>query len=63
MAKDAGLPVIVGNIIMLGALVGACEDLPLSVDKIREALEENVPSKFLKANLNAFDLGFKEAKQ
>jgi indolepyruvate ferredoxin oxidoreductase beta subunit len=61
LAKDTNLPVIVGNIIMLGALAGACEALPLSVDKIKEALEENVPSRFLDANLKAFNLGLEEA--
>ncbi len=63
LAKDAGLPVIVGNIIMLGALAGACETLPLSVEKLKEALQENVPSRLLDANLTAFDLGFEEAKR
>lgn len=62
LAKKANLPVIVSNIIMLGALAGACEDLPLTIEKLKDALKENVPQRFVDANIKAFDLGFEEAK-
>ncbi|MEE9150501.1 MAG: indolepyruvate oxidoreductase subunit beta [Thermoplasmata archaeon] len=63
IAVDAGLPVIVTNIILLGALSGACEDLPVNAGKLKETIREMVPSKFIEANIKAFDLGFEEAKR
>jgi indolepyruvate ferredoxin oxidoreductase beta subunit len=63
IALSADLPVIVTNIILLGALAGASEDLPVSVDKLKETIKENVPSKFIEANIKAFDLGFEEARR
>jgi indolepyruvate ferredoxin oxidoreductase beta subunit len=63
IALSAGLPFIVTNIILLGALAGASEDLPVSVDKLKETIKENVPSKFIEANIKAFDLGFEEARR
>lgn len=63
MALLAGLPVIVTNIIMLGALSGACEELPVSADKLKETIKESVPSRFIESNIKAFELGFKEAKR
>lgn len=62
MAQVAKLPVITTNIIMLGALSGACEDFPISTEKLKETIKENVPSRLVDANLKAFDLGFEEAK-
>jgi indolepyruvate ferredoxin oxidoreductase beta subunit len=63
IALSADLPVIVTNIILLGALAGASEDLPVSVEKLKETIKENVPSRFIDANIKAFDLGFEEAKR
>lgn len=60
---DSELPVLVTNIILLGALAGACDDLPVSAEKLKETIKENVPSKFIDANIRAFDIGFKEAKR
>ena len=63
MARDAELPVIVSNIIMLGALAGSCEDFPVSSEILKEAIKERVPQISVDANLKAFDLGFEEAKR
>jgi indolepyruvate ferredoxin oxidoreductase beta subunit len=63
MALLAGLPVIVTNIIMLGALSGACEELPIHADKLKETIKESVPLRFIDSNIKAFELGFKEAKR
>ncbi|UCE75035.1 MAG: indolepyruvate oxidoreductase subunit beta [Methanomassiliicoccales archaeon] len=63
MASSAGLPVIVSNIIMLGALFGACKNLPVRIDTLKETIKENVPSRFMDANIRAFELGFEEAKR
>lgn len=62
IAIDSGLPVIVTNIILLGALSGACDDLPVSAEKLKETVKQNSPSMFVDDNIKAFDIGFKEAK-
>ncbi len=63
MALSAGLPVIVTNIILLGALAGACDDLPVSAEKLKETIKDNSPSMFVDDNIKAFDVGFEEAKR
>lgn len=63
IALSADLPVIVTNIILLGALAGASEDIPVSVDKLKETIKEKVPLKFIEANIKAFDLGFEKARR
>jgi indolepyruvate ferredoxin oxidoreductase beta subunit len=63
IALSADLPVIVTNLILLGALAGASEDLPVSVDKLKKTIKEKVPLKFIEANIKAFDLGFEEARR
>jgi indolepyruvate ferredoxin oxidoreductase beta subunit len=62
LAHDSNLPNIVSNLIMLGALAGACIELPVSKGKLKGSIRENVPSKFTEVNIKAFDLGFEEAK-
>lgn len=63
MIKDNGLPTIVGNIIIMGALFGACEDLPVTVSTIRKTMLDNIPPKLMDANFKAFELGFEEARR
>jgi indolepyruvate ferredoxin oxidoreductase beta subunit len=63
LAISKGFPVIVTNIILLGALSGACKELPVSADKIKETIRENVPKRFCDDNIRAFDLGFEEARR
>ncbi|UCG69507.1 MAG: indolepyruvate oxidoreductase subunit beta [Thermoplasmata archaeon] len=63
LAISAKLPVIVTNIILLGALSGACKELPVSADKLKETISKNVPKRFIDENIGAFDLGFKEARR
>jgi indolepyruvate ferredoxin oxidoreductase beta subunit len=58
--QNAGLPFLVTNIFMLGALFGACKELPLTVDKLKESLRENAPKKYVDVNIKAFELGYKE---
>ncbi len=48
----------VSNVVMLGALTGT-DVLPFTYDEMRNAIEVSVPPKLLKANLKAFDLGYK----
>jgi indolepyruvate ferredoxin oxidoreductase beta subunit len=57
MATDAGLPALVGNMIMLGVMCRVCEDFPLSVNRIKEAIKEIVPDEFSEINISAFELG------
>jgi indolepyruvate ferredoxin oxidoreductase beta subunit len=60
---DSGLPNIVSNMIMLGAILGACEDFPISSEKLKETLRQNVPSKYVEENIKAFELGIKKAHE
>jgi indolepyruvate ferredoxin oxidoreductase beta subunit len=60
---DSGLPNIVSNMIMLGAILGACEDFPISSEKLKETIIHNVPSKYMDENIEAFELGIKKAKE
>jgi indolepyruvate ferredoxin oxidoreductase beta subunit len=61
-AKENGLPVIVGNIIMLGALAGVNSDFPIPPEKLKETISVNVPSKYVEENLRAFDSGYETAQ-
>lgn len=63
LVTKANLPVIVTNIIMLGALAGVGKDFPLTQEKLIEALKENVPAKSVEENIGAFELGYVQAKK
>lgn len=63
LAHAGHLPAIVSNVIMLGALSGACQDFPVSKENLRNTIKESVPQKFVEANLSAFDLGYEEVKK
>ncbi|UCE35999.1 MAG: indolepyruvate ferredoxin oxidoreductase subunit beta [Thermoplasmata archaeon] len=60
---DSGLPNIVSNMIMLGAILGACPDFPVSYETIKETIKQNVPIKYVDENIKAFELGITEAKK
>jgi indolepyruvate ferredoxin oxidoreductase beta subunit len=62
LARAGHLPAIVSNIIMLGALSGACPDFPVSKESFRKTIGESVPEKFVDANLAAYDAGYEEIK-
>ncbi|MHC4943452.1 MAG: 2-oxoacid:acceptor oxidoreductase family protein [Planctomycetota bacterium] len=51
---------VVANVIMLGCLAGLTECV--SADSLRSAIEQNVPPKTLKLNLEAFDKGLERGK-
>jgi indolepyruvate ferredoxin oxidoreductase beta subunit len=63
LAHAGHLPSIVSNIIMLGALSGACQDFPVSKEHFRKTIGESVPRQFADANLAAFDLGLEEVQR
>ena len=56
LAKDAGLPVVSANIILVGVLLGTGA-VKISKQKMLEAISENVPKKFLQENYKALDVG------
>ncbi len=60
---DSGLPNIVSNMIMLGAILGACQGFPISSEKLKETIKQNVPSKYVDENIKAFELGIEKAKE
>ena len=55
LAQRAGNPLAM-NMVMLGALAGSGK-MPISIQKIREVLKEEVPKGTESSNLKAFDLG------
>ncbi|MFC1868480.1 indolepyruvate oxidoreductase subunit beta [Thermodesulfobacteriota bacterium] len=59
IAKNAG-NVLAVNMVLLGALIQAGV-LPLTAEKVKEAMKRKTKSQFLESNLRAFDLGFEEA--
>lgn len=61
LAKEAGAA-ITQNIVMLGAL-SATEVLPLTKDEMMDAVENQVPEKFVDMNLKAFRKGFDKTKE
>ncbi len=61
LAKEAGAA-ITQNIVMLGAL-SATEVMPLTKDEMMQAVENQVPDKFVEMNLKAFRKGFDKTKE
>ncbi|MCK4405610.1 MAG: indolepyruvate oxidoreductase subunit beta [Hadesarchaea archaeon] len=61
LAQQAG-NVRTMNVVMLGALAGTGK-LPISVETLKEVVQENVPPKTIEANLRAFELGFAVIKK
>lgn len=55
LAVKAGNPVVM-NIVMLGAFAGSQKG-PIPIEAYKLAIKENVPKKWIEANLKAFDLG------
>ena len=55
LAKQAG-NVLAVNMVLLGALIQAGV-LPLTVDRVKEAMRRKTKAAFLEVNLKAFDLG------
>jgi indolepyruvate ferredoxin oxidoreductase beta subunit len=49
------------NMVMLGALFAA-GDLAVPVKSIKKMIRQNTKERFVKSNLKAFDLGYKEAE-
>ena len=58
-AKEAG-NILAVNMVLLGALVQT-NVLPLTAEKVKEAMKRKTKSQFLESNLKAFDLGSAEA--
>ena len=56
-----GLPDIVSSTLMLGALIGAYSDFPVSSEKLKEVIK-SVPLRYVKENIKAFELGCEVAK-
>ncbi len=59
LAKEAG-NVLAVNMVLLGALIQT-GILPLSAEKIKEAIQSNTKKAFVETNLKAFDLGYSAA--
>ena len=62
LARENDLPVIVSNMIMLGAMFGAYTMIPISLETIKRVIAEYVPKKFLDDNVKAFDIGYNKAR-
>jgi indolepyruvate ferredoxin oxidoreductase beta subunit len=60
LAKQAG-NVLAVNMVLLGALIQTGV-LPLTVDRVKEAMRRKTKAAFLEVNLNAFDLGHAAAR-
>jgi indolepyruvate ferredoxin oxidoreductase beta subunit len=60
LAKQAG-NVLAVNMVLLGALIQAGV-LPLTADRVKEAMRRKTKAAFLEVNLNAFDLGHAAAR-
>jgi indolepyruvate ferredoxin oxidoreductase beta subunit len=60
LAKQAG-NVLAVNMVLLGALIQVGV-LPLTVDRVKEAMRRKTKAAFLEVNLNAFDLGHAAAR-
>jgi indolepyruvate ferredoxin oxidoreductase beta subunit len=61
LAKEAG-NVLAVNMVLLGALIQTGV-LPLTADKIKEAMKRKTKKQFLESNLKAFELGFNAAAE
>ena len=59
IAQEAG-NLISENMALLGA-AAATPDFPVNKDLIIQSMKENLPSKSIEINLNAFEMGFDEA--
>lgn len=60
LAKEAGDPVSL-NMVMLGSLAAATK-LPISLNKLKEAISECLGPAYIDLNLRAFDLGYRSVK-
>jgi indolepyruvate ferredoxin oxidoreductase beta subunit len=60
LAIEAG-SVKAGNVVLLGAAAGAGY-LPISVEQLVKAIDENVPPKYRELNKRAFEMGYQYAK-
>jgi indolepyruvate ferredoxin oxidoreductase beta subunit len=60
LAKQAG-NVLAVNMVLLGALIQAGV-LPLTADRVKEAMRRKTKAAFLEVNLNAFELGHAAAR-
>lgn len=61
LAKKAGT-ILTRNTVMLGGLV-ATQKLPIKKGKLKEAIRELVPERYLEINLQAFKLGYEKVKE
>jgi len=61
LAVEAG-NVITTNVVLIGALTQT-PDFPLSAEHVKEVIRVSVPPKAVEANMKAFDLGVKAAKE
>jgi indolepyruvate ferredoxin oxidoreductase beta subunit len=61
LAKEAG-NVLAVNMVLLGALIQTGV-LPLTADKIKEAMKRKTKKQFLESNLKAFEVGFNAAAE
>ncbi len=59
LAGRAGTPRAL-NVVLLGTLIGTGV-LPVSPERMKETIRKKVQAKFVEANLQAFELGMKEA--
>jgi indolepyruvate ferredoxin oxidoreductase, beta subunit len=61
LAEEAGNPLSL-NMVMLGALIGSGA-VPVTGKVMKETIEKSTKKAFLESNLNAFDMGMKEAQK
>jgi indolepyruvate ferredoxin oxidoreductase beta subunit len=61
LAKEAG-NVLAVNMVLVGALIQTGV-LPLTADKVKEAMKRKTKKQFLESNLKAFELGFNAAAE
>jgi len=50
------------NVVMLGAYMALCEPV-LSIEAVKEALKETLPSRYLEMNMRAFEMGMEEMRK
>lgn len=60
LAEEAGSP-LAANIVMLGALF-ATGEVPMAPEKMKQALQAHFPTRIVRANLKAFDIGYQECQ-
>jgi indolepyruvate ferredoxin oxidoreductase beta subunit len=61
LAEEAGNVMSV-NMVLLGAIIQAGV-IPLSAEKVKEAISTRTKKAFVESNIKAFELGFKEAEK